>query len=421
MRTQAQDSAPGLLSDFRLLLILFIAFRLMMYLAYEPMQIDGVVRGLAAGGDWIYHYDLAALASDDLFPFQDWWSEYPPIWPVLSTAVFLVLGEDGGFGRWALVMTIIMVAAEVGILALIRSLGSILHSPNTGLQLAWVYALLAGPFVAMVWGFDSLVTFALLASVYALVGQRDGRAALLAAFGGLVKFVPLLVLGAVFRFRAVPRALRFSAIVLAVFAAAYALLWSLNAETAVTSLTIQAGKPSYLTVWAIIDGNTSTGIFGSVADHMQPAVLLAPMGHPPVIPGWLRLVVAAGIGLVVYARTRRFDALGLVAFTGITVTIFLLQSQGWSMQWIAYLIPFVLLCYPTRNGVIAVVLLSLLAIAEYPYVFIRTADTGGVVSGRLFMPWVILVLTRTLLLVGIAVAFYQRLRQFPVLEPEGSQ
>jgi hypothetical protein len=180
------------------------------------------------------------------------------------------------------------------------------------------------------------------------------------------------------------------------------------------SLTAQSGKASYQTVWALLDGNYRTGNFGPVQERFDPANAGKLVGSPAVIPGVVRLGVAALIGAFVLWRTRRFDDRGLVAFVAITLLIFFLQSQGWSPQWLAQIIPLVLLCFPTRDGVTAVVLISLVTFAEYPFLFIRTGDTGGVITGNLMMPFVALVLARTAILIGICVALYKRLRQEPV-------
>jgi len=75
------------------------------------------------------------------------------------------------------------------------------------------------------------------------------------------------------------------------------------------------------------------------------------------------------------------------------------------------IIPFVLLCFPTRNGVLIIVLLSLATFAEYPFLFIRTGDSGGEIMGALVMPYTILIVARTGILVGLCVAFYNILRQ----------
>jgi hypothetical protein len=48
---------------------------------------------------------------------------------------------------------------------------------------------------------------------------------------------------------------------------------------------------------------------------------------------------------------------------------------------------------------------------EYPLIFIRSADIPLEPGSLIFLPWVLVVVLRTLLLVGICVAFYQKLRQ----------
>jgi hypothetical protein len=100
-----------------------------------------------------------------------------------------------------------------------------------------------------------------------------------------------------------------------------------------------------------------------------------------------------------------------MAFVAITLLIFFLQAQGWSPQWLAQIIPLVLLCFPTRDGVTTAVLLSLVTFAEYPFLFIRTGDTGGVITGSLVTPFIVLVLARTIIMIGICVALYRRLLQ----------
>ena len=81
----------------------------------------------------------------------------------------------------------------------------------------------------------------------------------------------------------------------------------------------------------------------------------------------------------------------------------------------AQIVPLILLCFPSRDGVTSVVLLSLVTFAEYPFLFIRTGDTGGTISGSLVMPFIMLVLARTAILIGMCVALYRRLRQVAVI------
>ncbi|MCU0513368.1 MAG: hypothetical protein MUE40_12460 [Anaerolineae bacterium] len=408
-------SLTGLLADFRLLLILFVSFRLLLLLAYPPFLVDGAERGIGTGGDRVYHYALTALAADDLLPFRDWWSEFPPLWYLTTTLVYLALGSSATYDNWALALGLLVLLTEAGNLLLLRRIGTRLHGPATGMALAWVYALLVAPAIFMWWNFDTLVTFFLLGGLWALLQQRDTVSAGWVAAGALTKFVPLLLFGAVVRFRPARRAARYIALVLALCLLAYLPLLALNAPFALISLTAQFDKPSYQTVWALLDGNYSTGNFGTIASHLTAAGVRDGVSdkNPPVIPAVVRLGVAAALGLLVFGRTRRFDAIGLVAFVGITFVLFYLQSQGWSPQWLAQILPLLLLVFPTRDGVLLAVMLSLLAFVEYPFLFIRTGDSGGafVPGSPLFAPWALVIVLRTALLAGVAALFYGKLRQ----------
>jgi len=402
----------ALLRDFRLLVYLFIAFRLLLLIVYQPILMGDTERGVSAGGDLSYFHGLGALADRGLLPFRDYWSEFPPIWPAMYVLVAQIT-ESGGqpnYTAFASVMGLIMLAFDTGNLILLRRIGERLHGRDTGLALAWIYAVLLAPAVFLWWTFETMVAFWLLLGLWGLVREQDGRSALAAAVGGLTKFVPLILLGVVWRFRDWRSALRYTGIALGVFALVYLGLIAATGQMGAASLVAQFGKSSYSTVWALIDGNYTTGVFGPVESRLDPAAATVPVGNPAVIPSWLRLVVFGGIGLFAFWRTRRRDAQGVVAFTLLTLLIFFLWAQGWSPQWLVLLIPLILLCFPERGGVLIVLLLSLIAFTEYPLLFIRTGDTGGVIAGPLRTPFVVLVLVRTAILAGLAFVLYRRLR-----------
>lgn len=414
---RADITPTGLMGDFRLLLILFVTFRLLLMMVYQPLLLDGVERGVTAGGDFLYYFQLGSLSEQGWLPFRDWWSEFPPLPSFLITLVYQLAGRGDNYAGFATLLGILMLVCDVDNLALVRAIGARLHGGNTGMALAWVYALLTAPAVFIWWNFEPLVALLLLLSVWWLLRGSNARSAVAAGIGALVKFTPALALGAVWRFRRQGAALRYTLIAGGIFVVAYALLFAQNAAMTAPSLTAQFNKASYQTVWALIDGNYRTGNFGAAEERLDPANAYVAQGNPSVIPGWLRLALAAAIGAFVFARTRRFDDKGLAAFVCITLLIFFLQAQGWSPQWLAQIIPLVLLCFPSRDGVTTVVLLSLVTFAEYPFLFIRTGDTGGLVAGTLMMPFVILVLARTLILVGLCVALYRRLRQEAIFTP----
>lgn len=405
---------PALLADFRLLLLLFVFFRFLLALVYQPVLVGGVERGLTASGDFQYFFALASLTDDGLWPYRDWWHEFPPLTSHLMILAYRVAGARAAYSGFSLVFGGIMLAADIGSLVLLRAIGARLYDRGVGMALAWIYALMLAPVIFMWWNFESLVAFLLLFGVYGLVARRDSQSALVATIGGLVKFTPLLLLGAVWRFRPPREALRYSLIALGGFGLVYALFFAQSVEMTLPSLTAQFGKTSYQTVWALLDGNYTTGLFGTVDSHFDPVAAAASYGYPAVVPGWLRLAGAALVGLFIYVRTRRFDRRGLVAFVTVTLLIFFLQAQGWSPQWLVQIIPLVLLCFPTFNGVMVLLLLTIMSFVEYPLLFTASPDGAPQVYPEMRTVFAILVLARTGLLIGLCVALYRRLRQEPV-------
>ncbi len=421
LNSQERLTIPGLLGDFRLLIILFVSFRLMLLMVYQPILLDdGQERGIGAGGDRQYHYSLAELTDGGAWPFVHWWSEFPPVWYMLTTGVYRYQGENVNYQGWSAMLGMILLIFETGNLILIRAIGSRLYGQNTGQTLAWIYAVMIAPLVFMWWNFEAIVAFFLLLGLWYMIRHQHNRSALAIAIGALTKFTPALLFGALVRFRPPRVAVQVMAIALAIFAGVYVLLYlNANANDAdpdivSVSLTAQFGKASYQTVWALLDGNYITGNFGTVESHFDPDSANALYGNPAVIPSIARLALAGAIGIFVFLRTRRYDERGLVAFVTITLLIFFLQAQGWSPQWLTQIIPLILLSFPNKNGVLICVVLSLVTFTEYPVLFIRTGDTGGEITGVLRIPFIVTIVSRTLILIGVCLGLYQTLRQEPV-------
>ena len=398
------------LANMPVLLLLYLSFRFMLLLAYQPLLGEQGELGIGAGGDRLFHFRLAALADADKFPYRDWWSEFPPLWPIVATGVYLLLGEGVNYSNWSFVIGMLMLAFELGILFLVRGIGCLLYDEPTGNSLAWIYAISAAPAIFMWWNFESMMNCFFLLGIYCLIKKRESRAALAIAAGILVKFLPALVFGAVIRYRQPRNVIRFAALCAIVVIIAYLPLFALNQEWAALSLRAQAEKPSSQTVWALLDGNYRTGNFAAVKDRLKPP---SQIDNTALIPDGLRLAIAAGIGYLVFVTTRRYDDRGLIAFVGIAILIFYLQAQAWSPQWATLIIPLTLLVFPDVRGVLATITLSALAFAEYPVLWSRTADLDppGQMGGEWFLPWVLIVLLRTGLLVGLALAFYKVLRE----------
>lgn len=416
------DPVLGMLGDFRLLIILFASLRVMLMMVYQPYWLERydaagspapVERGLSTFGDFATYFQFAKLSADGQLPYRDYWYEFPPAWSALFVGLYRLLAVRGpvDYTGWATALGLLMVTADVGNLTLLRWLGRRLHGERTALAIAWAYALLAAPLIFPWWTFETLVALTILAALAALVNAQLGRFAVAVAVGALTKFIPLLLLPALWRFAPWRRAVRPSLIAVGLTGLGLALVVFWGGELGRASLTAQANKPSYQSVWALVDGNWRTGSFPGLEMRLDARSAYAPPGNGAVVPGGLRLLPFAALGLYIYTRPLRRDAQGIVAFASLTLVLFSLWAQGWSPQWSLTLTPLILLNFPSREGVLTCLLLGALAFAEYPVLFMRTGDTGGAVTGALVIPYVAVILMRTGLLIGLAVALYRRVRK----------
>src|SRR5690606_36124775 len=159
--------------------------------------------------------------------------------------------------------------------------------------------------------------------------------------------------------RPLHKALLITLIAVLIFAGTYGalLIGNPNPEVTLTSLTAQFRKASYGSVWALIDGNLSAGELALPGDdavllHDNLAAASGLYGRPPLVPAWLRMGVALMVGAFCFVRARRNDARGVIAFVLLTLLIFFIQAQGWSPHWLVQILPLMLLCFPTRAGVL---------------------------------------------------------------------
>jgi hypothetical protein len=248
-------STPGaslLLRDRRIVLYLFVSLRLMILLVYQPLQ--GVGPGITAFGDFQHYYNLADLSSQGKLPYRDYWYEFPPVFPIISLAVYGLLSARGpaDFAAYATLFGLVMITFDTGNLLLVRRIGSRLYNDSTGLALAWIYGLLAVPLVFSFWTFEPMVAFSILLATAWLIEGRDNRSAVAAAFGALTKLFPLVVLGAVWRFRPPRDAIRYTAITVGLTVMGLVALLAIAGPFGMPSLLAQFNKASYQSPWALI-------------------------------------------------------------------------------------------------------------------------------------------------------------------------
>ncbi|HRE47053.1 MAG TPA: hypothetical protein PLD47_04950 [Aggregatilineales bacterium] len=418
---------PPLLASRWFVVFLFISFRLIVLFAHQPnlrstnpptytvVEPDGITAtesGITAMGDYWYYFQLTRLSDLGYLPYRDYWYEFPPVFTTISLISYALVTKDGTYSNYnpyANGVALAILAFDTGSLLLIRRLGEKLHGKGTGILLGWLYAMLPISMIYGFWNFEPIVAFTILLSLNFFVSGRDVRGALGIVLGAATKVFPLVLLGAVWRFRERGEALRVTAIAAILTALVFGGVVALNREYGLASLAVQFNKASYQTVWALIDDNQKTGLLDP--DRRDPASAYRLQGNPAVIPWWGRGILLGGIGLAIFMRTRRRDEYGFVAFVAVTVIIFFLWSQGWSPQWLVTLTPLILLCFPNGTGVLFCVTLAFVTLAEFPLLFSFGKDSvTGRFSPETYPLWVALVLLRTFLLAALSYAIYKKLR-----------
>lgn len=361
-----------------------------LFLAIRLMSLMGLpLEGLRGYGDLIHFYELAELGR----PFIDYWVEFPPLFPVLN--VFLKQLSGGQEHVYNYLLITILSFAQAGNLVIFGKLALNLFGETKANRIGWIYfAFLMGLSYGW-WYFDPLAVLAMLVGLYWLLEGEDGRAGFALAAGILTKWFPALTLAVAWRFRPIRRALLVTEIALGTTAVVFAILFLLSPEMTLASLTSQISKGSWETVWALLDGNLSTGSFGSVWQRFDPATASLPQGNPPVVPPVLMLALFLGLGGWLFSRMKDRSDRSAISFLGLTWSIFLLWSPGWSPQWILYLLPIILLGMPVTRGIGFSLNLIFVSLLEWPILLSR---------GRFDLLWLPIVI-RTMLLVLLAVAF----------------
>jgi hypothetical protein len=169
-------------------------------------------------------------------------------------------------------------------------------------------------------------------------------------------------------------------------------LFVLSPEFTKASLISQGAKGSWETVWALIDGNLGTGNFSEAADRLNPATASLAAGYPPRISPYLTLPVFLLIGIAFMVKARLDSEQKFIAFTGLTLVLFLLWSPGYSPQWILYLLPLVLLALDVDRSLLVSLVLVLINLLEWPIILSRGLfQFLGIVIVLRTVIWILLV------------------------------
>jgi hypothetical protein len=370
-----------------------LVFRLLM-LAALPYDV------LFGYGDYQHFFNLAEFArlGPGGLPFLDHWVEFPPLFPYLSLGIHALSG--GTLHLYGYALAFLMTLCDVANVILLIRIARKSLAPPAEERLGWVYAgFLALPAFGW-WTFEPLVVLWLLLALDALLSERPTRAGLAIGLGVLTKLIPGIVLAAAWRFWPPKRWARTTAAAAIIVAAGILPFLALRPEMTLASLRSQAAKGSWETVWALLDGNPGTGIFGPLSERLDPAEATMPRGQPARIPHWIPSLIAGAIALWAFLRAQgdRRKALPLLAFL---LALLFLWSRGWSPQWLAYLVPLLLLSVSLRQSLVFGLNLVAISLLEWPVLLTR---------GRFDLLWIPVIL-RTSVILLLAVVFFQRLGQ----------
>jgi len=344
---------------------LFLSFRLMLLMAYP-------VDYLTHYGDYMHYFNLARLTDKGFYPYLHYWCEFPPLFPLLSISIYRAIARLGlGFTSYATALALVMLGFELGNLVLIYLLARLLYG-HKAWKVAGLYSLLLPPLLFACWTFEPMVLFFSLLAFYWFLRGREVSSALILGLGAMTKYTPFLFLAPVWRYSSPGRALRYTLIVLLICLLVLGPLFVRSPDYTLASLAAQPCKSSWETVWALIDGNYDTGNFGPIRDRFVPSKAFTPLHNPSRIPWWLT-TLAFGLVYLYFFFYRRMEKRerAILRLAGLTLVLFFLWAKGWSPQWQLLLIPFILLMWPDRRGVLYVLTLGFINLLEWPVLLSR--------------------------------------------------
>lgn len=374
------DPIPRL-ADFWLLLALFVAFRLLTLFLLRP---GGYLRDWS---DFDTYFGIAGLADYSLFPFLDFWLEWPPLLPWLAVGAYklslwLPSWLDDPRLWFILILGGIFVLFEVGNFVLVYRLARrLFHTSATVSRVLWLYAGLFPPIYAMLGFFDGIALFFMLLALDLLLADRRFPSAIAVGVGFAVKIIPVIMLPVALRrlwyqYREKEKEAR---IELGLYAVVFGLTIMVlfapfligGPQWVQASARSILGRSSWETVWAVADGYYG---FGQVEGNRLNSDETNFATHQGRLSGWPMWLIMLGFaGLYAYLFTRPADysqPRQVIAFGGLTVALFLLASKGYSPQFLVYLLPFVILLFPTERGLLYALILTGLNILEQPIYFV---------------------------------------------------
>ena len=323
--------------------------------------------------DFLHYFLLARQADQGLLPFIHYWMEYPPIFPWLSTGVYLISAASAtGWGIELLYYTIIgliLVAAEAAVFVLIYKLSSLLWKSPAPLYSLLLYGLLFVPYYVWSGSFDTLPTLLLLAGLLLLLTGSAQASAVVAALGFCTKLFPAVLLPIALCTIAgwknkLTYLMTFSLISVALLLP-FALI---SPDMALASLRVLWSRPPWETAWALAQGVYGPGFVGPLSARTD-AYSWVLSAQPRTENWWVALVFAALFLTFCWQFWNTRDRYKVVAGVALTLCLLLLYSKGYSPQYLIWLAPLIVILLPNRFGAIYLITLGMANLIEAPLYF----------------------------------------------------
>lgn len=319
-----------------------------------------------------YYFDVVAQSDLGRYPYLQFWMEYPPVFPLLAVGLYRALQLLGLSqpGYFYLGFALFMSLLDVANLLLLHRLARLAY----GLRRAGFVALIYAGLPTAIWfslgWFDALAVLALMAGLLATASGRPGWAGALAGIGAMTKLFPvLLVLPAIVALR--PAAVvRMLLVFLGVSAAIVMPLLLISPQLVLASFVSLLSRQPWETIWAVVAGSYYPGMVPRLEERF---VAESAYQTSTLALGPLALLVQIGLGLLALraavglARLRNAQLADLYRLLALGVTLFLLGSKGFSTQFVTWLLPLILLAWPTGTGFAYVSALTLyIGLYSYP-------------------------------------------------------
>jgi len=380
----------GIHQDFILLLLLYTSFRLMALLLLRP---GGFI---ADYSDYNTSYlPFAQWSNRGLYPFVDYWLEYPPLFPWLAVLVYrlsilIPLWTEPRLWFNTL-LGLSLLPFEVGSFVMIYLIALELYDWTGALRCAWIYAGLFAPLYTWLGWFDGMPLFFLLLALYFLLKRRGLLAGLALGLGFMIKIIPLLILPIGLRSLQSMKERAGYLLTTGLTAGLIALPFLLTKpDLFLAGFRSMVARSSWETIWALIDGYYSYGVVGG--NRFLTAVKFSTY-HSKLPWLWITLFFAL-IYLWLYTRAVDWrDKVKSVAFAALSVNLFLLYSKGYSPQYIIALLPWSALLLPNLRGVLYAILLTAINFLEGTAYFIIFPEESWLLAGT--------VLSRSVLILAL--------------------